>query len=323
MSEAKIILMGTSGAEKNSDLLGLYQMMTTGFHGYTVAAAKYSEDAKLRNSMRQFREASQNGMTRAGEVLPREYTLRYGSETVLLFQWLNYTGNFFRQMNLKGYGFIAADIMQSDCLVIGIDGLLLTGCDYGEKAARVKQSCDSINQCIRQYFVGKSKLPPVVVMVTDYEQYRNDTSMEELQGIIREALDSLFVTEGTPKLAAIIPTSVRLPLNLHLPLFVGSYFALGDKISALQETLHDHEDEFRTKMKESREQNRIANLEMHRESILVEKKQTLESLKAHREKLLAELEPIPYVFVDGERAAFGEVVERMVVSEQSKEKHNK
>lgn len=220
---------------------------------------------------------------------------------------------------------------------------MLLGDDVDEKIDNVRDECSNIiNTFFTEYFKSNNSLPPTAIIVTKYDVCKNDTDEKELCEIIEEAFSPFFVKNNTEKVVTIIPVSIGTnimddnysgkmkPLNIHLPIFMGIWFALSKKIQEHEKNMQRHEKANDGKIsdlinKKAREENKwffrsqseIQNLTRRIQDAENENKKQTEQLKLmlnamvdNSDKLIKELEKIPYVFINGERSSFAELIQK-------------
>ena len=222
-----------------------------------------------------------------------------------------------------------------------MDGSLLLGDDIDEKIDNVRDTCSNvINTFFTEYFKSNNELPPTAIIVTKYDVCKDDTDAEELCEIIEEAFSPFFVKNDNRKIVTIIPVSIGTnimdndcsgkmkPLNIHLPIFMGIWFALSKKIQAHVENIHKQEEANNFTIsslrdKKAREENKwifkskdevqiLARIIQEVENNMQQQTQRmnymLNAMADNSDKLIRELEKIPYVYINGERSSFSEIV---------------
>lgn len=95
-------------------------------------------------------------------------------------------------------------------------------------------------------FKSNRALPPTAIVVTKYDICKDDTDEEELCEIIEESFSPFFTKDENQKIVTIIPVSIGTnimdddcsgkmkPLNIHLPIFMGIWFALSKKYKVMR-----------------------------------------------------------------------------------------
>lgn len=344
MAETQITILGMSGAGKTCYLLGLYYKMGSGLKGYTIATDD-DTDVQLRDRYKRLCDVTLDKARRfpAGtdNISNYVFDLQYGYNTIMSFDWVDYPGGLLDRKNLENieeYENIKESINNSSSLFICLDGSLLCGEDTEEKIDNVRDNCSNvINTFFADYFKTNSKLPPTAIIVTKYDVCRNDTSPEELCEIIEEAFSPFFVDDDNKKIVTIIPVSIGTnimdddfsgkmkPLNIHLPIFMGIWFALSKKI---QDCVNDFkkqekgdnyeminlirkktyeenqwwifrsEDEIRKLAKEIQEKEKYMEKQTKKMNDMIN------AMANNGDKLVKELEKIPYVYINGKRGVF-------------------
>lgn len=339
MAETQFTILGMSGAGKTCYLLGLYYKMGSGFKGYTITT---DEDTDVQLRDRYARLLEKEFPPGTDNISKYEFDLQYGYNTIMSFDWLDYPGGLLDRKNLGNfdeYEMVKKSINNSSSLFICVDGSLLTGDDVEEKVENIKDKCSNvINTFFSEYFRSNSKLPPTAIIVTKYDVCKDDTDEEELFEIIEEAFSPFFVKNEDEKIVTIIPVSLGAnlanhddskvkPLNIHLPIFMGIWFALSKKIQDYIKDISDKEKNNETKLtelktqkikKENRwifkNQEEIQTLARKIQEIEQQQQQTqqmkymINAMINNNEKLIKELEKIPCVYINGERSSFSELI---------------
>jgi len=251
MADTQITILGMSGAGKTCYLLGLYYKMGAGLRGYTITTDE-DTDVQLRDRYARLCDVTLDMEKRfpAGtdNISKYEFDLQYGYNTIMSFDWVDYPGGLLDRKNsgnLEEYEDVKKAINNSSSLFICVDGSLLLGDDIDEKIDNVRDNCSNvINTFFTEYFKSNNELPPTAIIVTKYDVCKDDTDAEELCEIIEEAFSPFFVKNDNRKIVTIIPVSIGTnimdndcsgkmkPLNIHLPIFMGIWFALSKKIQA-------------------------------------------------------------------------------------------
>lgn len=348
MADTQITILGMSGAGKTCYLLGLYYKMGSGLKGYTIATDE-DTDVELRDRYAKLCDVSLDKERRfpAGtdNIAKYQFDLQYGYNTIMSFDWVDYPGGLLVEKNsgdLDKYEELKQAINSSSSLFICVDGSLLIGDDTEEKIENVRDKCSSvINTFFTDYLKSNNFLPPTAIIVTKYDICSEDTDQEELREIIEEAFSPFFVKNDTEKIVTIIPVSIGTnikdqdysgkmkPLNIHLPIFMGIWFALSkriqDQVKIIQEQKIENgrktDDLKSKKYKEEhkwaifKSQAEVQRLARELQKIENEGKKKTEELNYmlnvmtdNSDKLIRELEKIPYVFINGETSSFAEFI---------------
>ena len=347
MADTQITILGMSGAGKTCYLLGLYYKMGAGLRGYTITTDE-DTDVQLRDRYARLCDVTLDMEKRfpAGtdNISKYEFNLQYGYNTIMSFDWVDYPGGLLDRKNsgnLEEYENVKKAINNSSSLFICVDGSLLLGDDIDEKIDNVRDNCSNvINTFFTEYFKSNNELPPTAIIVTKYDVCKDDTDAEELCEIIEEAFSPFFVKNDNRKIVTIIPVSIGTnimdndcsgkmkPLNIHLPIFMGIWFALSKKIQAHVENIHKQEEANNFTIsslrdKKAREENKwifkskdevqiLARIIQEVENNMQQQTQRmnymLNAMADNSDKLIRELEKIPYVYINGERSSFSEIV---------------
>ena len=348
MADTQITILGMSGAGKTCYLLGLYYKMGAGLKGYTITTDEDTDvqlrdrykklcDVTLDKEKR-FPAGTDN-------ISKYEFDLQYGYNTVMSFDWVDYPGGLLDRKNsgsLEEYEEVKTAINNSSSLFICVDGLLLLGDDIDVKVDNVRDNCSNvINTFFTDYFKSNHELPPTAIIVTKYDVCQDDTDEEELCKIIEEAFSPFFVKDENEKFVTIRPVSIGTnitdndysgkmkPLNIQLPIFMGIWFALRKKIQGYATEIQKQEQRnnevisslnYQKAREDSKwwifkNDNMIESLarkiratKSKGQQQTKEMNHILNAMVDNRDKLIEELVQIPYVYINGERSSFSEIV---------------
>lgn len=347
MADTQITILGMSGAGKTCYLLGLYYKMGAGLKGYTITTDE-DTDVQLRDRYAKLCDVTLEKEKRfpAGtdNISKYKFDLQYGYNTIMSFDWVDYPGGLLDRKNsgnLEDYEDVKKAINNSSSLFICVDGSLLIGDDVDEKIENVKDKCSNvINTFFTEYFKSNNTLPPTAIIVTKYDICEDDTDEEELCEIIKEAFSPFFVKNDNKMIVTIIPVSIGRnimdddfsgklkPSNIHLPIFMGIWFALSKKIQNHEMEIQKQEQANNGRIsnlrdKKAREENKWifkSKEEIQRLARAIQetenkgKKQTqamnymLNAMADNSNKLIKELETIPYVYMNGEESSFSDIL---------------
>lgn len=347
MADTQITILGMSGAGKTCYLLGLYYKMGAGLRGYTITTDE-DTDVQLRDRYAKLCDVTLNKEQRfpAGtdNISRYEFDLQYGYNTIMSFDWVDYPGGLLDRKNagnLEEYENVKNSINKSSSLFICVDGSLLLGDDIDEKIDNVRDKCSNvINTFFTEYFKSNNALPPTAIIVTKYDVCKDDTDEEELCEIIEEAFSPFFVKNNNEKIVTIIPVSIGTnimdddcsgkmkPLNIHLPIFMGIWFALSKKIqkhvkeiekqaqtnngevSILRDMKAREENKwiFKSKDEVQKLAKRIQDAESKGKKQVETMNYMLNVMADNSDKLIKELQKIPYVYINGERGSFSDII---------------
>ncbi|MBR4903893.1 MAG: hypothetical protein IKZ53_04415, partial [Selenomonadaceae bacterium] len=160
-------------------------------------------------------------------------------------------GRIMRDKTDGDYPKVAQNIRESSTLFICVDGELLVGDNTARKIKNVKRKCSmTINRYFGKYFEAGGKLPPVGIILTKSDLFMHDTNEEEIREILQEAFSPLFVAKNIR--IGVIPVTLGEniqddnysgevePVNIHLPIFMGIWCALNDRIQKYTDKLADN-----------------------------------------------------------------------------------
>lgn len=252
MADTKLTILGMSGSGKTCYLLGMFYKMTGGLKGYNL----HTDDDTHTELTHRYEvlndESKGQGRFPKPTDMPEKFifNLQYGYQDILSFEWADYPGGYLKEKNdgdVEGYTDVKNSIINSSTLFICIDGSLLYGDDTEEKIERVRDNCsNTINHFFSEYRQENGTLPPTAFIITKYDECAKDTDLDELCEIVEEAFSGFF-TEiiGAKNITTIIPVTLGKnikdeeyagnlkPENIHLPIFMGIWFALRDYVKNL------------------------------------------------------------------------------------------
>lgn len=335
MADVTFTILGTTGSGKTCYLTGLYYKMLRGMKGYSIITDEDS-DYKLRNDYKKMQDTTLRldrfpaGTDNLSEY---EFQLEYGYEPILSFKWIDYPGGALSSKNegdYEQYQAIKDAIKNSSCLFICVDGSLLIGDDIDEKIDNIKDECSAIiNPFFSEYLKENEMLPPTAILITKYDKCKEDTNFEELCTIIQECFGAFFIkskNKRIKKLLTVIPISLGndldysdymsklKPINIHLPIFMGIWFAQQDLIKKYitdiknknKKIIYDNlkksseEDSFFL-WRDSKLINELTKKIKDNTKEITKIKNLIEVMKDNNDKLLEELNKINIIYVDGNR----------------------
>lgn len=348
MADTQITILGMSGSGKTCYLLGLYYKMGAGLKGYTITTDedtdvqlrdRYSKLCDITLDKEKRFPAGTDNISRY------EFDLQYGYNTVMSFDWVDYPGGLLDRKNsgnFEEYEFFKTQLNNSSSLFICIDGSLLIGDDVDEKIDNVRDNCSNvINTFFTEYNKSNNTIPPTAIIVTKYDMCKDDTNENELCEIIEEAFSPFFVKDDKEKIVTIIPVSIGTnimsdnysgkmkPLNIHLPIFMGIWFSLTKKIqnhiSHIEKEKQDNDiilskliDQkakeehgfwlFKDKDKILKLAREIQHQKNRMETQNQQMNNILNIMDNNSNKLIKELEKLPYVYINGEKSSFSNII---------------
>ena len=246
MEKKTFTILGESLSGKTTYLLAMYSELTPGVNGYSIVAQSDTLNTNLLKTFDILDDesiGSERFPERTDQIQKYLFDLNYENKTIMPFEWIDYPGGLLRNATDEGYSEVSKTIKESSTLFICVDGKLLAGDDTEQKIRRVKRKCSmSVNPFFGKYFKAGGKLPPVGIILTKADLFRHDTDDAEVRKILAEAFSPLFVSRET--LIGVIPVTLGEniqddnycgeldPVNVHLPIFMGIYFALNEQIAA-------------------------------------------------------------------------------------------
>lgn len=261
MGDVDFTMLGMTGSGKTCFLTGMYYEMSSGIQGYTLSSDD-DLDIELRNKWEKLCDET-NGVNRfpvgTDKTERYKFTLEYAYESIKDFTWLDYPGGDLEKKstgNIDSYKEIEEAILKSICLFICVDGALLCETTKELMIENVRNKCSSkINGFLSKYQKNNNYLPPVSIVITKYDMCR-DLKGEVMEEVIKKSFSSLFPeNHDKHKLVTIIPVSIgrnisddnysgRLePINIHLPLFWGIWFALRKELKMNKQAEDKKKDE--------------------------------------------------------------------------------
>ncbi|HRU98521.1 MAG TPA: hypothetical protein P5092_13945 [Ruminococcus sp.] len=245
-------ILGMSGSGKTCYLLGMFYKMTGGLKGYNL----HTDDDTHTDLCHRYDILNDENKGNSRFPKPTDtpekfvFDLQYGYQDILSFEWTDYPGGYLKEKNdgdVEGYNEIKESILNSSTLFICIDGSLLCGDDTEDKIDRVRDNCSNvINHFFSEYRLENNHLPPTAFIVTKYDMCKQDTDLDELCDIIEEAFSGFFAAISDSKsITTIIPVTLGKniseddatgdlkPENIHLPIFMGIWFALRSHVKKL------------------------------------------------------------------------------------------
>lgn len=318
-ADTTITILGTSGCGKTCYLLSMYHKMCSGMKGFTLTADD-DVDVDLRNRYKRMTDRSLGDARFPLGTDSRErydFTLEYGYEPIMSFSWDDYPGQVLDDKStgdIEMFSEVEKSIIKSSCLFICIDGELLCDDDFDEKIENIQDDCSIIiNNFISRYKKKHRHLPPTAFVITKWDICQGYTNEDELKELLKETFTPFFDVGST---TAIIPVSIdtkngtsntseRLhPYQIQLPIYMGIYLALQDRIAVLQKKQKKMDSERANESNSFfifRNDKKIAQLEQSIDQIQEDIKIKTRNLY----NLIAELDKynVP-LFVDGEQRSF-------------------
>lgn len=253
--DTKLTILGETGSGKTCYLLGMYYEMSAGRDGYSIIAPNRDESRLLVAKFRNLKDASL-GRKRFPEptdtVQKYNFELQHAFNTILPFEWIDYPGGWLDVSKSAGNELreVENSIYNSTALFICIDGDNLRGKNTAEKIELVRdKSSRHISQYLGQMLSknGGKNFPPIAIIVTKYDLCNRDTNQDEIREILEKSFSPLFQRNDT--FIVIVPVSLGSdlqdddsrgkfqPINLHLPIYMGIWFALKKYIKDREESI--------------------------------------------------------------------------------------
>lgn len=246
MEKKTFTILGEALSGKTSYLLAMYSELSQTVNGYSIVTQSDTLNTELLNQFEMLDDESlaQDRFPQATDQNQKYlFDLCFANKPIMPFEWIDYPGGLLRDANYDGYNEVAKTIKESSTLFICVDGKFLVGDDTEHKIRRIKRKCSmTVNSFLGKYFKAGGKLPPVGIILTKSDLFYQDTNDEEIRYIVSEAFSPLFVSRET--LIGVIPVTLGehiqdnnycgelKPVNVHLPIFMGIWFALNEQIAA-------------------------------------------------------------------------------------------
>lgn len=257
MDKTQFTFLGESGSGKTCYLLGMYNEMAAGIKGYSISAQE-DLDIRLQNMYDRLfdntLEKSERFPAPSDQNTTYNFKVQYGYKDIFDFDWIDYRGGILRSKDEDEYNELKNFLRDSDVIYICIDGEKLKGDNERAKRRAIHRDVADINKLIADYQRNNQILPPIIIIITKYDVCCKDTNKNEIVSIIKKELNILFIEE-TSAFITIIPVSLGSeladaddllvePLNIHLPVLIGVYFAMLNKKKRLEEALMNFERQF-------------------------------------------------------------------------------
>lgn len=263
-ADAKITMLGVSGAGKTCYMLGLYATMQLGLQGFTLATTDMDEDLRLTSLWE--RMLDEEGESRwppgtGGEPYQYEFDFSYGMKPLISFDWLDYRGGAMKDLSTQeDVQILTKRLLKSSCVFLCVSGEHLKEEVNDEMELRDiarKAGIDRMNKFLTELAknLKKSQRPfPIVIVITKYDQCaeraQDKVSREKLFDDIKELFNPLFQPEKD-WLVMLCPVTLGKglekdsltgkiqPRNLHLPLVFALYAKFREDVMTEQEKLND------------------------------------------------------------------------------------
>ncbi len=298
----KFTILGEQHSGKTCYLMALFRAMAgNGIEGYTITTQEVSDHNKLLIGCENLinRSLPQDERFPTASLVPEPYhfNLCFKHENIMPFDWLDYPGGYLLKkadITEEKYNEFTKNIQESSTLFICVDGELLSGENdtIEDKIDKLFPLSTKVNVYFNAYISSGKKMPPVAFIVTKYDlcskakitdDQGNERAMtkDDLKKILSESFTAFFTSSSNK--VGIIPVTLGkkisdnnyqgrfAPQDVHLPIFMGIYFALRDQIKADRDNadkIHDKEsdtDFLRRKIVEAQRellnlQNEIASM---------------------------------------------------------------
>ena len=328
--DTKLTILGETGSGKTCYLLGMYYEMSAGRDGYSIVAPNRDESRLLVANFRNLKDASL-GRKRFPEPTDAaqkyNFELQHAFNTILPFEWIDYPGGWLDVSKTAGSELreVENSIFNSTALFICIDGENLTGKDTAEKIDRVRdKSSRYISPYLGQLLSKNSgrKFPPIALIITKYDLCNRDTDEDEIRRILKKSFSPLFQRDDT--FIVIVPVSLGYdlqdndsrgkfqPINLHLPIYMGIWFALRDYIKDRENSIKNYRENISYcdkkiteeqssffLFRDDKKMDRLFNDRTNSESKIAQLQSEIDTMKKSYDSLERELYNIGLTFING------------------------
>ncbi|MBC1238347.1 TRAFAC clade GTPase domain-containing protein [Nostoc sp. 2RC] len=263
-AEAKITMLGLSGAGKTCYMLGLYATMQLGLQGFTLATTDMDEDLRLTSLWEKM--VDEEGEDRwppptGSEPYQYEFDFSYGMRPLISFDWLDYRGGAMQSTSTQeDYKILLNRLRESSCVFLCVSGEYLReeiSSDTQLGLIKRKAGISRMNIFLTDLTknLKDSQRPfPIVIVITKYDQCaeraQDKISREKLFDDIKKMFNTLF-TPSKDWLVMLCPVSLGKelgkdsltgkidPKNLHLPLVFALYAKLREYAMTEQEKVNE------------------------------------------------------------------------------------
>ena len=250
----KFTILGKSGSGKTCYLLAMYRKLRRGVAGYSISA----QDDTLNKELSDMFNRLNNGQDQSRFPQTTDYVetypfnLNYASRKIESFDWIDYPGRITVDITDEKYEQVVKTIEESSMLFICVDGELLRSDDtkktIEDKIEAIQDECAyDLNDFFAKYVEANNKLPPIGIILTKSDLFMHDTNEEEIRVILQEAFSPLFVAKNIRIGVISVTLGENIqddnysgevdPVNIHLPIFMGIWCALNDRIKEYTDKL--------------------------------------------------------------------------------------
>lgn len=328
--DTKLTILGETGSGKTCYLLGMYYEMSAGRDGYSIIATDRDESRLL---VTRFKNLKDTSLGRARFPEPTDASQKYKFElqhafnTILPFEWIDYPGGWLDVSKSAGSELneVENSIYNSTALFICIDGENLIGNDTQSKIERVRDRC---SRHISPYLGRLSnknrgrKFPPIALIITKFDLCNRETDEDEIRKILENCFSPLFMRDDT--FVVIIPVSLGSelqdddyrgtfkPVNLHLPIYMGIWFALRDfmkkhegKIQQAKREISVYNDLIREEQgsfflfRDDKKISRLINDRSNSESKIQQLENEIREMRQSYDRLERELYSVNLTYING------------------------
>lgn len=212
MIENRVTVIGYTASGKTTYLAGMYHIMTLGKKHFSIYATNPDNDLYLEQLWLAIRGG--DAPDPSDKMEKYAFHISHNRKPVTDFEWMDYPGGVLSQPNTKEFQDLAANIKESDCLLLILDGDKLFNIeasdieDYKERVFENIQMDDGVSKEVKLFnylSANNIDLPPVGIVVT-----KCDLIPSEYQTAIQEIIATQFEDIIEEKNRVVLPMSVSL-----------------------------------------------------------------------------------------------------------------
>jgi len=213
--ELKLTMLGTTGSGKTMFLLGMYDILSTGLHGYFVFTEDPDQGADLRDT---WDELVEKGRLPQGTGVDRSIAYRFvfnhGFTPLIGVDWLDYRGGAVggRTRDGEDVGLLRQRLAESDSIYLVLDGGKIAGWLDGtdslpavQRALKVNDLSTSVQQAVAQRRASGLPMPSLAVLITKADLLaRQDRRLGDALATVVKNLDTMLPVVWNPGVTTFI-----------------------------------------------------------------------------------------------------------------------
>jgi hypothetical protein len=174
--ELKLSMLGTTGSGKTTFLLGMYDIMSTGLHGYFVFTEDPDQGADLRDSWDDLFEKGRLPPNNGVDVSTSyRFVFNHGFTPLITVDWLDYRGGAVggRSGDGEDVARLRARLAESDSIYLVLDGGKIASWLNGEvgltqvqRSLKVNDLSTEVQQAVAQRRANGMPIPSLAVLIT-------------------------------------------------------------------------------------------------------------------------------------------------------------